>query len=237
MKSSFFTFALLSAMVHAIIIGMQDEWIFSINENHEQGSPIIDVEITSKSNPAPTTNPDRKKTEATTRTPPPKPEKNKKQIITSFSEKSVSDNKITDPEKTPPADRKFVAEKPLQITTPEHLSENQPDQKNTAPRNTHKNNNNEALKTLLNAELEKYFYYPKAAQRKNRQGSVILAFTINSDGEIENIHINKSSGYNILDNAAIKALNKIEANKDFAMALNGNSTELTVPINYRLLNH
>ncbi|HED33471.1 MAG TPA: hypothetical protein ENJ08_04525, partial [Gammaproteobacteria bacterium] len=193
MKSSFFIFVLLSALVHAIIIGMQDEWIFSISEYHEQGSPIVDVEITSKSNSTPITDSDIKKPETLTKKPQPKPRKNSKLTTPSLStlstsKKTASNIKIIDHKESRSTNKEPAAEKLPQTATPEHLSENQPDQKNTAPRNTHKNNNNETLKTLLNAELEKYFYYPKAAQRKNRQGSVILAFTINSDGEIENIH-------------------------------------------------
>jgi TonB family protein len=91
------------------------------------------------------------------------------------------------------------------------------------------------ITSILNNELSKHFHYPKAAQRRNWQGEVLVEFKILANGTIENIHINKSSGYTILDNAAIKALEKINRYEQFAIALSGNNLEHILPVKYQIL--
>ncbi len=62
----------------------------------------------------------------------------------------------------------------------------------------------------LQQELKQYFYYPRLAQRKNIQGTVILGFAINPQGTLTNIRIVKSSGFAVLDMAAEDALQKLQ---------------------------
>jgi TonB family protein len=50
--------------------------------------------------------------------------------------------------------------------------------------------------------------YPAAAKRMRQQGSVLLKITIDGMGSVINIEIEKSSGYVLLDNAAIEAVKK-----------------------------
>ena len=50
--------------------------------------------------------------------------------------------------------------------------------------------------------------YPAAAKRMRQQGSVTLKITANAKGAAKNIKIVKSSGYTLLDNAAIEAAEK-----------------------------
>ncbi|VAW57951.1 hypothetical protein MNBD_GAMMA11-1442 [hydrothermal vent metagenome] len=239
MRAGLFSFILISALLHAIIISMQDEWIFSISEYHEQGGSSLDIEITSEKK---TLQP--LKTGAQTEKKPVKPPEilpapsplNIKPLNSKNIKPPVKKIKTVEQQQTSIAKIQLELKKTASIN-PETITEKNANKLNNNKANNNEANNNEELETLLNNELAKHFYYPKAAQRKNRQGRVILAFTINPDGLIENIHIDKSSGYSTLDTAAIKALNKIDASKDFARALNGHNTELTVPINYRLLNH
>ena len=92
------------------------------------------------------------------------------------------------------------------------------------------------IKNILETELSKHFYYPKTAQRRSWQGQVILEFVITPDGNLSQVQINKSSGYEILDKAAIYALRKIEEHEDLALALNGHSIEQILPVTYKLIN-
>jgi len=94
--------------------------------------------------------------------------------------------------------------------------------------------NNQKIESIIKTELSKHFYYPKSAQRKNWQGLVILSFTILPTGDIDLIQINKSSGYSLLDNAAINALVQIKRNKDLSIALNGYTLNQLLPVNYKL---
>lgn len=89
---------------------------------------------------------------------------------------------------------------------------------------------------VLQKELSNHFYYPKSAQRKNWQGIVILSFTILPNGKIEKIRINQSSGYDVLDSAAMNALAEINKQKELAIALNGQQLHQLLPVNYRLTN-
>lgn len=251
MKFSLFIFILVSALVHAAIINMQDEWVFSISEHPEQGSSILDIKITSENNSSASRNSDEKKTPLPIKKP--QPIRKKRLTTSSLTAPSPSEStppasevadkkKVSSPAETAITEKntrvlKFVNQAIPEKTQLENLKNIAENIAENSASNTQKNNNDEILKTLLNAELAKHFYYPRSAQRKNREGNVILAFTINSDGEIKNIHINKSSGYTILDNAAIKALRKIDANKGFARLLSGRSVEQMLPIRYKLLQY
>jgi TonB family protein len=92
----------------------------------------------------------------------------------------------------------------------------------------------ETLSKLLSTEFSKYFYYPKAAQRRNWQGEVILRFVIEGNGAIKQVQVSKSSGYDLLDNAAMVALKKIKTNNSFSLALGGQSVEQELPVIYRI---
>lgn len=48
--------------------------------------------------------------------------------------------------------------------------------------------------------------YPPAARRAGQQGTVTLSFTIGSSGTVISARIAKSSGYTLLDNAALSAI-------------------------------
>lgn len=93
---------------------------------------------------------------------------------------------------------------------------------------------NQKIESIIKAELSKHFYYPKSAQRKNWQGLVILSFTILPTGTIDLIQINKSSGFSLLDNAAVDALVQIKRKKDLSLALNGKTLNQLLPVNYKL---
>lgn len=96
--------------------------------------------------------------------------------------------------------------------------------------------NTASVIAILQQELSRHFYYPKSAQRKNWQGLVILSFTITPSGIIDQISINQSSGYDILDSAAMNALGKIKRKNELAIALNGFPLRQLLPVTYRLTN-
>ena len=62
----------------------------------------------------------------------------------------------------------------------------------------------------LKLKLRNNFYYPRLAQRRNWQGDVSLIFDVSSKGLIKNVTVSKSSGYNILDKAAVNSLSEIQ---------------------------
>jgi len=61
---------------------------------------------------------------------------------------------------------------------------------------------------LIIAAIEKAKTYPFLARKKKVEGTVIAAFRINATGYPHDITIRKSSGFEILDSAAIKIVTK-----------------------------
>ncbi len=76
--------------------------------------------------------------------------------------------------------------------------------------------------------------YPAIARRKGWQGVVILALHIESDGLISDLHVNETSGYPALDQAAMKSL-QLASIPGARQWLHGHSIDLLIPIEYRLL--
>ncbi|NLD37741.1 MAG: energy transducer TonB [Desulfatiglans sp.] len=48
--------------------------------------------------------------------------------------------------------------------------------------------------------------YPKMARKRGYQGKVLLSVLVNKEGRVDNLWVFESSGYNILDNAALEAV-------------------------------
>lgn len=87
--------------------------------------------------------------------------------------------------------------------------------------------------SLIYKELNNHFNYPKIAQRRNWQGQVLLAFRLSNDGTIKDIKINHSSGYNVLDQAAIVSLKKIgQLPQASSWLVDG--MEIQIPVIYQL---
>ncbi|MEK9713748.1 MAG: energy transducer TonB [Thalassolituus sp.] len=56
--------------------------------------------------------------------------------------------------------------------------------------------------------LARHRTYPPIAKKSKQEGTVLLAFTVNRHGDISESSIKKSSGYPLLDEAAIRMLEK-----------------------------
>lgn len=82
--------------------------------------------------------------------------------------------------------------------------------------------------------MERYKKYPKQARRLNAEGITNITFSIEKNGVVKSAEITKSSGYTVLDNAALKAAQKIVG----VNAINNNSyneyLKVTVPVDFYL---
>lgn len=87
--------------------------------------------------------------------------------------------------------------------------------------------------SIVYQKFSNHFNYPKIAQRKNWQGEVILTFHITSEGEIKDIEVNHSSGFDILDQAAVSSLKKIGTLPQLSTEFN-TDMDIKLPIIYRL---
>lgn len=93
--------------------------------------------------------------------------------------------------------------------------------------------------SLLRDELRQafslHFYYPRLAVRKGWQGQVNIGLHVNADGQLSNIRVVDSSGYGILDRAAVSSLGKVEILSTAIALLDGHSLDLVLPVEYHLL--
>lgn len=90
---------------------------------------------------------------------------------------------------------------------------------------------------LLRA-LESYFSYPLKARRKGWQGEVLLTVAIGGNGEVASVQLASSSGYAVLDRAALKSMQQV-AEIDLArlaLTLTDQPLQLEIPVTYRLVN-
>jgi len=74
------------------------------------------------------------------------------------------------------------------------------------------------------------------ARRRNIQGVVALSFTIASGGQIEAYSISRSSGQELLDDAARDTLRRVGNFPPFPPELNRQKLTIEVPLAFRLSN-
>jgi len=140
---------------------------------------------------------------------------------------------ITD---TAPAKQR-PADQPVAQAQPETAVENRSDKSQAM----------QAASTILSREQQKQHLrasvmafitgqlnYPAIARRKGWQGVVKLQLLIESDGHISDLHIEQTSGYALLDKAALSSLQLAHV-PDAAQWLDGKAVSLVVPVEYRLV--
>ncbi len=82
--------------------------------------------------------------------------------------------------------------------------------------------------------IEKHKIYPQRAKKLGQQGVVAVAFVLRANGEIEQIEIQTSSGYRLLDVAAEKLLAKISGLLPFPPEINRLQWPFSLKIAYQL---
>lgn len=91
------------------------------------------------------------------------------------------------------------------------------------------------IATHLKQMFSKYFHYPRLARRNGWQGMVKLGLRIEPDGQLSHIRILKTSGFKVLDQAAIDSINKIAALPGAGDWLRGSHFDTVLPVRYKLL--
>lgn len=71
-------------------------------------------------------------------------------------------------------------------------------------------NNSNALYKLLYHAINQQKHYPLAALRMHQQGTVRVTFKLFHNGNVDELAILQSSGYHSLDNAALRAIKRIQ---------------------------
>lgn len=76
--------------------------------------------------------------------------------------------------------------------------------------------------------------YPKNARRLSQEGVAYVHFVIQSDGTISNITLQKSSGFSLLDAAALQLIASLKTLKPIPEELAKERYDLVLPVDYKL---
>ncbi|MFN3598535.1 MAG: energy transducer TonB [Aquificaceae bacterium] len=63
--------------------------------------------------------------------------------------------------------------------------------------------------SLISFIVQKHISYPPLARRMGWEGKVVVCFTLTAEGELKDLHIEKSSGYEFLDKNAMETVKKV----------------------------
>ena len=84
----------------------------------------------------------------------------------------------------------------------------------------------------IRQSVEDKKFYPKVAKKMGQTGTPEVTFTVHSDGSITHVKIKESSGFDLLDKAAIEIFSAIGKFKPIPKELDKESWEITIPIEY-----
>jgi protein TonB len=93
----------------------------------------------------------------------------------------------------------------------------------------HRRVRDELLRALL-----PYFEYPPVARRRGWQGRVRIGLLVKADGHLSGVQLLESSGYALLDKAAMKNVNQLRNVPAATQWLDGRDLDLVLPVTYRL---
>lgn len=140
---------------------------------------------------------------------------------------------ITD---TAPAKQR-PADQPVAQAQPETAVENRSDKSQSMQASSttiSREQQQQHLRASVMAFITGQLNYPAIARHKGWQGVVTLQLLIESDGHISDLHIEQTSGYALLDKAALSSLQLAHV-PDAAQWLDGKAVSIVVPVEYRLV--
>jgi protein TonB len=76
--------------------------------------------------------------------------------------------------------------------------------------------------------------YPRLARQAGQQGRALLKFRLQRSGEVTGLRVIDSSGFAILDDAALAAVERAAPFPDQGRQIAGESIEVVLPISFRL---
>ena len=83
-------------------------------------------------------------------------------------------------------------------------------------------------------QIQSNKYYPRRAQRLRKEGEVLVSFLIMPDGEISNSRVLRTSGIEVLDNAAVNAIKKSAPFEPFPEKIARSEWKFEVILRYEL---
>jgi len=103
-----------------------------------------------------------------------------------------------------------------------------------ASSSTSREQHEQHLRACVMELITRQLSYPAIARRKGWQGVVRLELHIEPDGQISDLQIDQTSGYAVLDKAALQSL-QLARIPEAAQWLDGETVDIIVPVEYRLI--
>lgn len=139
----------------------------------------------------------------------------------------------TTPVKQQPLERPAARQR-IDPPVPASAPDNTPRTAQAASSSTSREDHDQHLRTCVMKLITRQLSYPAIARRKGWQGVVRLELHIEPDGRISDLQIDQTSGYAVLDKAALQSL-QLARIPDAAQWLNGETVDMIVPVEYRLI--
>lgn len=92
------------------------------------------------------------------------------------------------------------------------------------------------VRAALQQALLPRFDYPSVARRRGWQGRVRIGLHVEADGDLTRIHLLESSGYALLDRAAVKNVSELRTVPAASQWLDGRDIDVILPVRYKLQN-
>jgi protein TonB len=84
----------------------------------------------------------------------------------------------------------------------------------------------------LLAWLERHKRYPSEARSKRNQGTAMVWFVMDRQGRVQNCRLHKSSGFPVLDEAAVKMVERASPLPAMPKELPDQTLEVVVPVEF-----
>lgn len=91
------------------------------------------------------------------------------------------------------------------------------------------------IQSRLLTSLARHFHYPMLARQRGWEGTVLLGLRVESDGHLDKLRIERSSGYAVLDHSALNSLSRLGHLAEASHWLNGRGMDMQLPVIYRLV--
>ncbi len=86
----------------------------------------------------------------------------------------------------------------------------------------------------LQQAISRYQFFPEEAARRRQTGTALVAFVLEGDGAITGIHVRRSSGSALLDEAAQETLRRLGRYRPIPLEFGRSRWEMAVPVVYEL---
>jgi protein TonB len=86
----------------------------------------------------------------------------------------------------------------------------------------------------LQRYLRPFLRYPKEAMRQNQRGTVWVGFTVARDGTVSNLRVEQSSGFPLLDEAALDTIRRAVPLLPLPDTLHSDTMNTAIPVEFKL---